>query len=93
MLLSDTHLEMQNDGGNREFYHCMLHLTEGARRRFLRAVERAIEAYFATSSPKKYRRGRMLKKLLNDLLLYGEVESLGLLNIAILEIHKSTAGK
>jgi hypothetical protein len=84
---------MRNGGANREFYRYILRASEDAQRRFLRAVERGIEAYFARNLGKQPRRDQMLKKWRNDLLLYGEVESLSLLDVAVLKIHKSAAGK
>jgi hypothetical protein len=83
---------MHNDATDREFYRHILHVTEAAQGGFLLAVERAIEVYFADNSQKQPRRSRILNRWRNNLLLYGEVESLSLLDVAILTIHKNQEG-
>jgi|JI10StandDraft_1071094.scaffolds.fasta_scaffold376614_4 hypothetical protein len=78
---------MQN-GANREFYRHVVQATERAERRFVSAFERIIEAYFIENPEQKPHQNRMLQEWQSNLLLYGEIVNLSLLDVAVLKIKK-----
>jgi len=81
---------MRHGSTNREFYRDLVHATEGAQRQFVQTVESAVESYFVKNPQKQTNQGRMVKKWQTDLLLYGELENLSLLDVAGLERQKNT---